>query len=261
MRQVDEGVARYKAGDYGGALERFRTAYRTYPSPKILFDIGTALAQLGRDAEAADALDEFVAEAGADPALAPQRRDAARSLSRIEKKLARLTIRVAPADAQVRVDAADRKIGRRPIHLTPGHHLVEANAPGRQSARAEIDLSPEEQRELSLPLALAPRPAPADVPGTLALGSVTRKRTPPPRARHRLLVWIAASAAVACGAGGFLLGRQADRAYEEYQTTDSLDRYHLLRERIQRDSLGANVLFATASAAALGATVLYAIEF
>jgi hypothetical protein len=58
-RTTDQGVARYRAGDYRGALGRFELAYQQFPSPKILFNIAITLEALGRPAEAAHAYRRF----------------------------------------------------------------------------------------------------------------------------------------------------------------------------------------------------------
>jgi hypothetical protein len=70
-----------------------------------------------------------------------------------------------------------------------------------------------------------------------------------------------AGAAITLAVAGGFLGRRADDAYEEYRTTESAGRYDLLRDRVKRDALGANLLFGGAAAAALGASVSFVLDF
>jgi tetratricopeptide (TPR) repeat protein len=44
----ERGVARYKAGDYGGAIESFQTAYRLTQAPELLFNIAQAYRHQGQ---------------------------------------------------------------------------------------------------------------------------------------------------------------------------------------------------------------------
>ena len=57
------GADRLKAGDYAEALVQFQQAYELVPSPKIHYNFGLAYMGLGRNAQAAEAFDAFLAEA------------------------------------------------------------------------------------------------------------------------------------------------------------------------------------------------------
>jgi hypothetical protein len=67
-RELVEGVAAMKTGDYQAALARFEAAYAIVPSPKIQYDFGLAYVGLGRPAEALAAFERFLAEATDAPA-------------------------------------------------------------------------------------------------------------------------------------------------------------------------------------------------
>src|SRR3954468_9306832 len=75
-------------GDVAGALADFRRAYALFPSPNLRFDIGEALDELGRAAEAVDAFEEFLAAAPDAPAAARQL--AADRVAELGKRVARL---------------------------------------------------------------------------------------------------------------------------------------------------------------------------
>ena len=53
-RLLDEGIARFEAGDHASALARFEAAYQLVPTPKIFLNIAGALEKLGREPEAAE---------------------------------------------------------------------------------------------------------------------------------------------------------------------------------------------------------------
>ena len=58
---LTEGSALYEKGEFAEALEKFKEAYATFDSPKLLFNIGQANRDLGRPAEAVDAFEHFLA--------------------------------------------------------------------------------------------------------------------------------------------------------------------------------------------------------
>jgi tetratricopeptide (TPR) repeat protein len=62
--RVAAGAALYQRGEYQQALEHFLAAHATYPSPKILFNIGQAHRGLGNRADAVAAFERFLAESG-----------------------------------------------------------------------------------------------------------------------------------------------------------------------------------------------------
>ena len=57
---LTEGSALYEKGDYADALDKFKQAFATYDSPKLLFNIGQANRDLGRPVEALEAFERFL---------------------------------------------------------------------------------------------------------------------------------------------------------------------------------------------------------
>ncbi|HVV85531.1 MAG TPA: tetratricopeptide repeat protein [Kofleriaceae bacterium] len=76
--QSDRGRELYERGDYQGASEAYREAYRLRPSPGVLFNLGQSYRQDGRCEEAAVAYRAVLASDLAGPArdLAEQQLDA-----------------------------------------------------------------------------------------------------------------------------------------------------------------------------------------
>jgi hypothetical protein len=251
-------VALYGRGAYAEALARFEAAYAVFPSAKIFLNQGQALLRLGRDAEAAEAFDRFLHETSPADGPAEGRRAAAASLAGLERRLGRVTLAVTPRHAVISIDAvAPRLRPGRPLYLSPGRHVIDASALGHVAARLELEIAAGERREVPLRLEPARYPASAPTPTPTPIG---RETPVPPPPRPRLWTWVVAGAGAACLGGGIVFGLRASNAYDEYQTTDSPARYDQLAERIERDSLIANVLFGGAALAAVGAGVLFFLE-
>jgi len=64
---MDHGNAALKARDYKQAIESFREAYRLFPSPKILMNLGSALRDAGQFAEAVVVYEQYLADPSHDP--------------------------------------------------------------------------------------------------------------------------------------------------------------------------------------------------
>jgi len=65
---MDHGNAALKAHSYKEAIESFREAYRHFPSPKILMNLGSALRDAGQYAEAVVVYEQYLADPSHDTA-------------------------------------------------------------------------------------------------------------------------------------------------------------------------------------------------
>ena len=179
---LTEGSAFYERGEYADALEKFKQAFATYDSPKLLFNIGQANRDLGRPVEALEAFEQFLI--GARDAAPETIEDAQKSVDELHKKLGRLRIECQTENATISLDGKD--VGVTPLTkllwATTGRHQVTARhwnfapaienvevragavqpvrivlqaplakAPGAQASRSEpsvgqVDLSPKEPR-------------------------------------------------------------------------------------------------------------------
>jgi hypothetical protein len=125
-----EGDGLLKLGAYQDALAVFKEAFALFPSPKIHYNFGLALKGMGRNAEALEAFDRFVAEANDAP---PDAR--ARALASRDELLGRVgSVRVTTdvTGASILIDG--REIGRTPhsndIRLDPGPHMLTVDRGG-----------------------------------------------------------------------------------------------------------------------------------
>jgi hypothetical protein len=170
----DEAVRLVEAGRIREGLDEFRAAYGMSPNPAVLYNIGQALADLGRSTEAIDALERYLRDSG-DSIPASRRREVKQQLSDLEGKTALVTVEVDSPGAIVRLD--DREIGMsplpRPVRVDAGAHVFSASregyTPDRQTLKSEggtvstIRLAPVRETPASEPSA-APAKLPIEPP-------------------------------------------------------------------------------------------------
>lgn len=131
----DAGMQAYQRADYASALRTFSAAYATFPSSKLLFNVGQAALNLGRNGEAADAFARFLeseaATADADDKRVAFARKALHEL-RTKKKVAEVKAHVEPAEAALELDG--ERLVRPTFFVNRGEpeatHVLRARAPG-----------------------------------------------------------------------------------------------------------------------------------
>ncbi len=148
-RLFSDGNERLESGDYVGALDKFRTAYGLWANAKILLNIGTALRQLGRNAEAADAYEDYLAHQDSDP---KRKAEVTGILKQLEALLGKLQISVNEPGARVIVDG--KFVGESPqsilLRVEPGVHSVVAEKQGYAVAAVTVVVAAREGRDVDL---------------------------------------------------------------------------------------------------------------
>ena len=120
---MEEGVKQLKAESYDQALANFLEAYSKFPSPKILLNIASTLAEMGRFADAANTYQRYLT----DPATGAERiGEVKQVLVDLDAKLTLLTVRVDPHGSEVSIDAGPFvAVGTALVtRVRPGIHLV-----------------------------------------------------------------------------------------------------------------------------------------
>jgi len=258
-RLVDEGVARYDAGDYQAALEKFQAAYEAFASPKIFLNLGEALRKLGRDAEAADAYERFLAETGNAPEVSDAKKRIARDgLEGLRARLGRLRVDADLTTTTLTLDARPWKpVPGRPAYVAAGRHEIVATAPGYLEKRLTVEVSAGQEKQVSLKLEAESGAAQGQVGGPE--GALTTA----PSGRRRTWTWVAAGAAGVMLLGGIIFGAQASSAYDDFKAgkfgQDPL-KYDQMRDDVSTKATAANVLFVGAGLAAATAGVLFYFE-
>ena len=169
------------------------------------------------------------------------------------REVGRLTLRTEPPGAMLELDGAPLGKAPQTCWLTAGeHHIVARWA--KRTRRRVLKLAPGTQLELRLQ-------APSRPPATEKLASRTPlRRSTAANGNSRLWTWIALGAAATTAAVGLGFGISAKSDYDEYLETDSRLRYDELRDRIPSKARVANILYATAGALAVTATLLFFLE-
>src|SRR5205823_2043183 len=124
-----EGNRLLEAGDYRGALDMYQAAYARVPSVKILLNMGTALRQLGRNAEAANAYARYCNDPASD---ATRRAEVASLIAEIDRGVGRVLVQVNEATARVSIDGkpVEGSATTRTVRVEPGTHVVGAENDG-----------------------------------------------------------------------------------------------------------------------------------
>jgi len=148
------GVKLLKSQDYLGALAVFNDAYRRFPSPKILLDIGTTLRQLGRNAESANAYQRFLDSDDHDAQL---RAEVTKDLAELDGSLARLKL-AAPPQAELQVDDGEWIAAKDAVlvRVTPGKYTVRARRDGFQPFATSGDIAVGRQADVTVALVPVP---------------------------------------------------------------------------------------------------------
>jgi len=159
---LTQGNALFGKGDYQAALDLFRQAYATFPSPNILPNIGTALKALGRKIEAADIYQKYLDTGEGRQAT---RKEVRQALTELDRDIAKLQIQCDSTGAEVFVDS--RSLGKcerlMVVRVADGTRQVRAQDGGRQ-ASVDALATLGETTEVRLLLSArkpAPQPSPA----------------------------------------------------------------------------------------------------
>lgn len=157
-RRTREGLEHARSLAFVDAVESFRAAYAIEPRPSLLINLGTALRYLGREAEAADLFERFLASGEGARELRTQ---LARQIAEIDGRVARLRF-IAAAGVDVRVDGrpiADRADGRG-VRVDPGERTIVATAVGKAAAVRHVTI----RAGTDLDVRLDPPPTPRAPP-------------------------------------------------------------------------------------------------
>jgi hypothetical protein len=165
------GVSLYKDGDYGGALVEFRRAYDSSPNYRVLYDIGQALYQLQRYAEALTAFEAYLTQGGSQIGAA-RRASVEGDLKTLHARVGHVAITVDEPGADVLVD--DHSVGTsplaEPVLVSVGHRKIAASKAGRPPVMRFVDIAAGDMVKVSLEVAEPPPPPPV----------VTTVPAPPP---------------------------------------------------------------------------------
>jgi hypothetical protein len=172
------GVHLMERGDNEAALEKFASAFRLFPSPKILFNMGRAHQALGQQVEALTAFERFLDEAPYAPK--ESRAEATRAVEALRPKLSFLDLDAEDADCKISVDG--REVGTsplpRPLAVMPGAHEVRFEKEGMLAETRAVSPVPGQKLRVYVKLSRVPAAATTPPPPVV----VPAVREPDPRA-------------------------------------------------------------------------------
>lgn len=170
------GEAKYKAGDYAGALNDFQAADAIKSAPQAARFIGLCNDKLGHYGEAVAAYERFLADV---PSKLLNEADGIKArVVEIKAMPAHLHIDTSPSGATLTIDgkpqASPAPID---IDLPAGTHAIHATHGGREPADKTVTVAFASKQDVTLQLGEASAPIIAAVP---ALVPVSAAATPPP---------------------------------------------------------------------------------
>ncbi|HUJ62484.1 MAG TPA: hypothetical protein VLX92_28480 [Kofleriaceae bacterium] len=158
---VASAVKLLDAHDYRAALALFKEAYQSFPSAKILLDIGTTQKLLDHKADAANAYQRYLDSPDADAA---RRKEVSDVIADLDKSLAKLELAVTPPDAELEVGdewlpAAAVKL----LRVDPGRVTLHARRDGYTALSRTLTVAAASDTPVQLDLTPIAKPAPIPV--------------------------------------------------------------------------------------------------
>lgn len=177
---VKKGVELLRAGDYEAALPLFRSAYKTYPSAKILVNIGTTLRALKRHAEAANTYQDYL-----DTLHPTLKEEVTQQLTELDRLVCRLRITTDRNVGTVVVQGREYRAKRGPllVRVSPGDRTVTWQVDRQQRVEARVRATAGAELEVALrsapDTAAEPQPPRGAAAAEQAEASARPTRLPP----------------------------------------------------------------------------------
>lgn len=137
------GLEAVDKGDFLGAVEAFKKAYRTDPAAKYLYNIGRAYHVMGKFRLALDYYEKFLRENKSEKKAVR----GAETIAELKRQMASITIHVAVPEATLTVDGdAELCVLGIPCMVDPGERRIEVEASGYAAAKRRLRLDAGERR-------------------------------------------------------------------------------------------------------------------
>ncbi len=146
---MTEGVAQLAAKNFDQALANFLEAYSTFPSPRILLNIGSTLRDMGRLADAANTYQRYLVDPGSGMTRASEVKVL---LDELDATLTILVLRVAPAQSELSIDGGPFITVESTFmtRVRQGLHVIRLRKTGRTEAEVTLNGFPGERKNLDL---------------------------------------------------------------------------------------------------------------
>lgn len=150
----DLGNKLFEDKNYLGALAVYKEAYGRFPNAKILINIGITLNKLERFADAANALQRYVDDKDADPAMRPE---FVKAIAEIDKNVGVLELQVDPADVQIQINDGEWTAAPKLYRVAAGSITLNGKKDGYRSETKTLSIKAGERQSVTLGLSLLPR--------------------------------------------------------------------------------------------------------
>jgi hypothetical protein len=144
----ERGAALAAANRFHEAALAFEESYAAVPRPSTLYDIGQTYRASGESMRAIGAYRRYLALASMSPA---RRAAVSATITDLESRLATVSIRTTPADAEVTVDGAHSAVGT-VLRVDAGRHALAVRARGYHPFDQVFRIRPNENRDLVVSL-------------------------------------------------------------------------------------------------------------
>ena len=241
---VEAGDAKFRAGDYVGALNDYRGADTIMGVPTTTIEVARTLEVLGRLLEARDTYRRIVARQPAtnnEPsAFAAARERARQRLPALMARIPKLIIDVTPASADVVITVDGKTVDTSaPIEVDPGEHRIAATHPTMTAETQTVDVVEGTEQNVRFQLIANQPPAPVNVTDSAS--------TPPSPSRQAdnadsttwpIVMWTGFGVAVAGTALGAMTGALSLSKASEFEE-QRLDngKYPSSAESLQDESI------------------------
>jgi hypothetical protein len=151
------GVAKFQANDFAGAIAEFDLAYKEKPKASPLINLSLCYRAQKSYAKAIAALDLALAR-HADSMDDQDKQAAGAAIGEMRIAIGYIAVSTHPAGAMLAIDGVDQpsEVAGRPIPLEPGHHTVSAKLAGYVATTEDVEVTPgggERPVSILLPLA------------------------------------------------------------------------------------------------------------
>lgn len=208
-----QGIKLADAGDCKGAIEKLSRAESLYHAPSILSRLGECQVKVGQIVLGTENLNRVVREQlepNAPKAFRDAQERAKGVLSAALPKIAHLTVRVDPANANPQITVAGAPIPAALIGIErptdPGTHEVAVSAPGYLEQKTSVTLAEGGSQEISVKLEKDPSAAVTTPPPVASQPVVTAAPVGPPSdsspKKNNTLAYVS----LGVGGAGFLVG-------------------------------------------------------
>lgn len=224
-KAYQSGEAKFKAGNYEGALADFQTADSIKATPQAARYIALCQDKLGHYAEAVAAFDRFLADVP--PKLQAEADEAKKREEEIKAMPGKVHLDSTPQGATVDIDGKPAS-GPTPVDvdLAPGHHTLHFAMEGRLAQDKDVDVVFASKQDVTVELEAAPPPAPAPPPPIAATPAPPPPPAPapPPEPRSKVPAFVTGGLAVVAAGIGTVFGVIALKDKSDFDKNPTADK-------------------------------------